>query len=129
MVLPAPRLSASIGLRRMLAGGWLLFTLGCLLLWASLAQAQPAMRYVGLFAIGAGIALPYASAPRIALAALPPTQSGKGSGLVNTCSFLGGTVGVTGGGIVFALEGFAGVVVLLGLSALVGMGLALRVRG
>ena len=125
----APRLSASIGLRRMLAGGWLLFALGCLLLWASLAQAQPAMRYVGLFAIGAGIALPYASAPRIALAALPPTQSGKGSGLVNTCSFLGGTVGVTGGGIVFALEGFAGVVVLLGLSALVGMGLALRVRG
>ena len=125
----APRLSASIGLRRMLAGGWLLFALGCLLLWASLAQAQPAMRYVGLFAIGAGIALPYASAPRIALAALPPTQSGKGSGLVNTCSFLGGTVGVTGGGIVFALEGFAGVVMLLGLSALVGMGLALRVRG
>ena len=125
----APRLSASIGLRRMLAGGWLLFALGCLLLWASLAQAQPAMRYIGLFAIGAGIALPYASAPRISLAALPPTQSGKGSGLVNTCSFLGGTVGVTGGGIVFALEGFAGVVVLLGLSALVGMGLALRVRG
>ena len=125
----APRLSASIGLRRMLAGGWLLFELGCLLLWASLAQAQPAMRYVGLFAIGAGIALPYASAPRIVLVALPPTQSGKGSGLVNTCSFLGGTVGVTGGGIVFALEGFAGVVMLLGLSALVGMGLALRVRG
>jgi hypothetical protein len=49
--------------------------------------------------------------------------------LVNTCSFLGGTVCVTGGGIVFALEGFAGVVVLLGLSALVGMGLTLRVRG
>ena len=62
----APRLSASIGLRRMLVGGWLLFALGCLALWASLAEAQPAMRYVGLFAIGVGIALPYASAPRIA---------------------------------------------------------------
>jgi len=123
-----PRLSASIGLRRMLVGGWLLFALGCLVLWASLAEAQPAMRYVGLFAIGAGIALPYASAPRIALAALPVTQSGKGSGLVNTCSFLGGTVGVTCGGIVSALSGFPGVVVLLGLSALVGVGLALRVR-
>jgi MFS family permease len=124
----APRLSTSVGLRRMLVGGWLLFALGCLVLWASLAEAQPAMRYVGLFAIGAGIALPYASAPRIALAALPETQSGKGSGLVNTCSFLGGTVGVTCGGIVFALTGFPGVVVLLGLSALIGVGLALRVR-
>jgi hypothetical protein len=48
--------------------------------------------------------------------------------LVNTCSFLGGTVGVTCGGIVFALAGFPGVVVLLGLSALLGVGLALRVR-
>jgi hypothetical protein len=42
-----------------------------------------------------------------ALAALP-TQSGNGFGFVNTCSFIGGTVRVTGGGIVFALEGFAG---------------------
>jgi MFS family permease len=124
----APRLSTSVGLRRMLVGGWLIFALGCLVLWASLAQAQPALRYVGLFAIGAGIALPYASAPRIALAALPETQSGKGSGLVNTCSFLGGTVGVTCGGVVFAFAGFPGVVVLLGLSALLGVGLALRVR-
>ena len=124
----APRLSASIGLRKMLAGGWLLFALGCLLLWVSLGQMEPALRYVGLFAIGAGIALPYASAPRIALAALPATQSGKGSGLVNTSSFLGGTVGVTCGGLVFGLAGFAGVVVLLGVSALVGLGLALRVR-
>jgi MFS family permease len=124
----APRLSTSVGLQRMLAGGWLIFALGCLVLWASLAQAQPALRYVGLFAIGAGIALPYASAPRIALAALPETQSGKGSGLVNTCSFLGGTVGVTCGGVVFAFAGFPGVVVLLGLSALLGVGLALRVR-
>jgi MFS family permease len=123
----APR-PTSVGLQRMLAGGWLIFALGCLVLWASLAQAQPALRYVGLFAIGAGIALPYASAPRIALAALPETQSGKGSGLVNTCSFLGGTVGVTCGGVVFAFAGFSGVVVLLGLSALLGVGLALRVR-
>jgi hypothetical protein len=30
---------------------------------------------------------------------------------------------------VFGLAGFAGVVVLLGLSALIGLGLALRVRG
>jgi predicted MFS family arabinose efflux permease len=124
----APRLSTSTGLRRMLVGGWLLFALGGLILWASLAGTQSTMRFVGLFAIGAGIALPYASVPRIALAALPGTQSGKGSGLVNTCSFLGGTVGVTCGGIVFAFAGFPGVVVLLGLAGLVGVGLALRMH-
>jgi MFS family permease len=78
----APRLSTSVGLRRMLVGGWLLFALGCLVLWASLAETHQAMRFVGLFAIGAGIALPYASAPRIALAALPgdPIRQGLGLG-------------------------------------------------
>ena len=40
----APRLSTSVGLRRMLVGGWLIFALGCLVLWASLAEAQPAIR-------------------------------------------------------------------------------------
>ena len=64
---------------------------------------------LGLFAAGAGIALPYASSPRIGLAALPPTQAGKGSGVLDACSFLGGTVGVTCGGIVFGAAGFAGV--------------------
>jgi hypothetical protein len=35
---------------------------------------------------------------------------------------------LTCGGVVFAFAGFPGVVVLLGLSALLGVGLALRVR-
>jgi hypothetical protein len=83
---------------------------------------------LGLFAAGAGIALPYASAPRIGLAALPQTQAGKASGVLNSCSFLGGTVGVTGGGIVFGLAGLRGVLVLVGLSALVGGGLSMRLR-
>ncbi len=32
-----------------------------------------------------------------------PTETGRGSGVLNSCSFLGGTVGVTGGGIAFGL--------------------------
>jgi predicted MFS family arabinose efflux permease len=124
----APWLGAAIGLRRMMVGGSLLLALGCAIAWASLAGAGFAVLMLGLFAAGAGIALPYASAPRIGLAALAPTQAGKGSGVLNSCSFLGGTVGVTGGGIVFGLAGFGGVLVLVGLSALVGAGLALRLR-
>jgi MFS family permease len=124
----APRLGAALGLRRMMVGGSLLLALGCAIAWASLAGAGFTILMLGLFAAGAGIALPYASAPRIGLAALPQTQAGKGSGVLNSCSFLGGTVGVTVGGIVFGLAGFDGVLVLVGLSALVGGGLCLRLR-
>ena len=124
----APRLGAALGLRRMMVGGSLLLALGCAIAWASLAGAGFAVLMLGLFAAGAGIALPYASAPRIGLAALPQTQAGKGSGVLNSCSFLGGTVGVTVGGIVFGLAGFDGVLVLVGLSALVGGGLCLQLR-
>jgi hypothetical protein len=73
-------------------------------------------------------ALPYASAPRIGLAALPRTGTGQGSGVLNSCSFLGGTIGVTCGGIVFALVGFSGVLALVVISALLGAGLSLRLR-
>jgi hypothetical protein len=58
-----------------------------------------------------------------ALAALAPTQTGKGSGVLNSCSFLGRAVAVTGGGIRFGVAGFEGFLtlpflMLVGLSAL-----------
>jgi Na+/melibiose symporter-like transporter len=124
----APWLGTAVGLRRMMVGGSLLLALGCAIAWASLLGAGFTVLMLGLFAAGAGIALPYASAPRIGLAALLQTQAGKGSGVLNSCSFLGGTVGVTGGGIVFGLAGFGGVLVLVGLSALVGGCLSMRLR-
>jgi MFS family permease len=125
----APRLGMTIGLRRMLVMGSLSLALGCAIAWASSQMdAGFALLMLGLFVAGAGIALAYASAPRVGLAALPQAQAGKGSGMLNSCSFLGGTVGVTCGGIVFRLADFSGVLVLLGLSALVGAGLCLRLR-
>ena len=112
----------------MMVGGSLLLALGCAIAWASLAGAGFTVLMLGLFAAGAGIALPFASAPRIGLAALPQTQAGQGSGVLNACSFLGGTVGVTCGGIIFGLAGFASVLLLVALSALVGASLSLRLR-
>src|SRR5262249_9766600 len=70
----AHRLAPAIGLRTMMAAGSLLLIAGCTIAGASFADAGFVMLLLGLFAIGAGIALPYASAPHIALAALPPTQ-------------------------------------------------------
>jgi MFS transporter, DHA2 family, multidrug resistance protein len=125
----APRLGTIMGLRCMLIAGSLLLALGCAIIWISgRSEARLVILMLGLFVAGAGIALPYASAPRVALAALSPTQAGKGSGMLNSCSFLGGTVGVTCGGIVFRLAGFSGVLVLLGLSALCGAVLCKRFR-
>src|SRR6266478_396616 len=124
----APWLGAAVGLRRMMVGGSLLLALGCAIAWASLLGAGFTMLMLGLFAAGAGIALPYASAPRIGLAALPQTRTGQGSGVLNSCSFLGGTIGVTCGGIVFAFAGFSGVLALVASSALLGAGLSLRLR-
>jgi hypothetical protein len=48
--------------------------------------------------------------------------------MLNACSFLGGTVGVTCGGIIFGVAGFAGVLLLVAFSALVGAALSLRLR-
>jgi MFS family permease len=114
----APWFGSAIGVRRMMVGGSLLLGLGCAVVWASLADDGFAVLLLGLSVVGAGIALPYASVPRIGLAALSPTETGKGSGVLNSCSFLGGTLGVTAGGIAFSVAGFQGVVLMVGLLAL-----------
>lgn len=125
----APSIGMRIGMRRMLMGAGLLLVLGCAIIILSLhVEARFAILLPGLFVAGAGIALIYASAPRLGLAALPQHQAGKGSGMLNSCSFLGGTVGVTFGGIVFGLTGFSGVLVLLGASALASAALCLRLK-
>ncbi|MBR1126032.1 MFS transporter [Bradyrhizobium lablabi] len=125
----APSIAARFGMRHMLTGASLLLALGCIITFLSLhLEAKFAVLLPGLFVSGIGIALIYASAPRLGLSALPPQQAGKGSGMLNSCSFLGGTVGVTFGGILFALAGFAGVLALLGASALASAALCLRLK-
>jgi MFS family permease len=125
----APSIGMWIGMRRMLTSGSLLLAVGCAMLFLSFqVEARFAILMPGLFVAGVGIALIYASAPRLGLATLPQLQAGKGSGMLNSCSFLGGTVGVTFGGIVFALSGLPGVLVLLGVSALASAALCLRLK-
>lgn len=124
----APRLEAVTGLRPMMVGGSLLLALACAIVWMALGPGDLALRSLGLVAAGAGIALPYATSPRIGLSALSPAQVGQGSGVLNSASFLGGTVGVTCGGIVFGLAGFAGVLALVAAGALLGVVLSLRLK-
>ncbi|HKF60285.1 MAG TPA: MFS transporter [Dongiaceae bacterium] len=124
----APRIAEAVGLRRMMVGGGLILVLGCAIAVVSLAVAGPVLRVIGLFAIGAGIALPYATAPRLGLAALPETEAGQGSGVISACTFLSATIGVTGGGIVSGFAGFAGVLLLVALAALASAALSLRIK-
>ena len=84
----APLIAAKIGMRRMLTAASLLLILGCAIVWSSLRiDARLIVLALGLLVAGGGIALIYASAPRLGLATLPPLQAGKGSGMLNSVQF------------------------------------------
>jgi hypothetical protein len=93
----------------------------CAVIGAAVAEGSLVLLSIGFLVMGAGLAVPYASAPRLALSALSPAQTGQGSGIVNACTFLGGSVGVAGGAIAAALGGFGAVLTMImrspGLSA------------
>ena len=117
----APRLGAAVGVRTMMVGGSLLLALGCAIAWMSQAGAGFAILMLGLFAAGAGIALPYASAPRIAPRnAAADADRQRAPACSTRAAFSAEPSGVTCGGIVFGHAGFAGVLALVGLSALAG---------
>ncbi|WP_027172409.1 MFS transporter [Methylobacterium sp. 10] len=78
---------------------------------------------IGLLLIGAGLALPYATAPRLALAALPPQSAGLSSGLVNAGTFLGGSLGVTINALAFATGGLAAVMAVIATAGVIGFAL------
>jgi MFS family permease len=82
-------------------------------------HALPSMA-ISLFALGSALALPYATAPRTALATLPDDQAGQGSGIMNACTFLGGSLGVAGGAIAFSSGGFLAVTLMIAIAALGG---------
>ena len=75
---------------------------------------------IGFLVMGVGLAVPYALAPRLALSVLSPSQAGQGSGIVNACTFLGGSVGVAGGAAALALGGFVAVLMTISLAGIVG---------
>ncbi len=114
----APWLIRRFGPRRALTSGMLLIAVSSVVIAIATAGRIWAPLIVGLFAVGAGLALPYASAPRLALATLPSARAGAGSGVINACTFLAGSVGVAAGAVAFAIGGLSAA---LGLVALLGL--------
>jgi MFS family permease len=120
----APSLSHRFGPRRALAAGNLLIALAGLALALVSGTHLWIPLLVALFVIGLGLALPYATAPRLALSALPAARAGAGSGIINACTFLGGSIGVAAGAVAFALGGLPAVMGLIAVAAVAGIWLS-----
>jgi MFS family permease len=116
----APKLVQRLGARNALTAGTLLVAVAAAVIAVAVWLKLWVLLLLGLFAIGVGLALPYATAPRLALATLPRDQIGVGSGLLNACTFLGGSIGVAAGAVAFALGGLQAVMALIMVLALAG---------
>jgi MFS family permease len=124
LALSASAVAARVGLRNAMTGGMALVVIAAAVIGAAVAGGSMVLLTVGFLAMGAGLAVPYALAPRLALAALSPAQAGQGSGIVNACTFLGGSTGVAGGATAFALGGFVAVLTMIALVGMIGAALS-----
>jgi hypothetical protein len=101
-------------------GGMALIAIASAIIGLAITAGGMALLAIGFLVMGAGLAVPYALAPRLALSALSPAQAGQGSGIVNACTFLGGSAGVAGGATAFALGGFVAVLAMIALAGIIG---------
>jgi MFS family permease len=117
----APTIVRRFGPRRALVGSNSLTAAAGMGIAVAAGAGMSVPLMLGLFAIGVGLALPYATAPRLALSALPATHTGAGSGIINACTFLGGSIGVAGGGVAFVIGGLPAAMGLIVLLSLIGI--------
>jgi len=118
----APRLIDRWGPRRALTAATIVTAVAAAAITIGAAATNWTLLRIGLFGIGIGLAVPYATAPRLALAALRPEHAGAGAGVINACTFLGGSIGVAGGAIAYAAAGLpavTGLIAVLSLAAFV----------
>jgi len=127
LALSASDVAARIGLRDAITGGMALIAIASAVIGMAIAGGGMVLLAIGFLMMGAGLALPYALAPRLALSALSSAQAGQGSGIVNACTFLAGSSGVAGGAIALSLGGFVGVLTMIGIAGIVGAVLSRRI--
>src|SRR5262249_33070567 len=127
LALSASAVAARLGLRNAMRGGMALIAIASAIIGAAIAEDGVVLLGFGFLVMGAGLAVPYALAPRLALSALAPAQAGQGSGIINACTFLGGSCGVAGGASALALGGFPAVLMMIALAGLIGAVLSQRI--
>ena len=124
LALSASAVAGRVGARNAMTGGMALIAIASAIIGAAVADGGTMFLVMGFCVMGAGLAVPYALAPRLALSALPPPQAGQGSGIVNACTFLGGSAGVAGGATAFALGGFVAVLTMIAVAGIIGAALS-----
>ena len=125
LALSASAVAARVGLRNAMTGGMALIAIASAIMGVAIAgDGGMVLLAIGFLVMGTGLAVPYALAPRLALSALSPAQAGQGSGIVNACTFLGGSAGVAGGAIALALGEFVAVLTMIALAGMIGAALS-----
>ena len=124
LALSASAVAAHLGLRNAMTGGMALIAIASAIIGAAVAEGGMLLLAIGFFVMGAALAVPYALAPRLALSALAPEHAGQGSGIINACTFLGGSCGVAGGATALALGGFPAVLTMIALAGIIGAALS-----
>src|SRR5437868_5812684 len=76
LALSASAVAGRVGLRNAMTAGMALVALASAIIGVAIAGGGMVVLAIGFFVMGAGLALPYALAPRLALSALSPAQSG-----------------------------------------------------
>lgn len=128
LALSASAVAKRLGLRNAMMGGMALVAIASGIIAIAVTGGGMVVLAIGFLAMGAGLAVPYALAPRLALSALSREQTGQGSGIVNACTFLGGSAGVAGGATAFMLDGFVAVLAMIACAGLIGVLLARGIR-
>jgi MFS family permease len=124
LALSAAAVAARLGLRNAMTAGMALVAIASAIIGVAVAGGSMVLLAIGFLVMGTGLAVPYALAPRLALSALSPAQAGQGSGIVNACTFLGGSAGVAGGATAYALGEFVAVLVMIALAGVIGAALS-----
>ena len=129
LALSASAVAKRLGLRNAMMGGMALIVVASGIIAVAVAGGGGmVLLAIGFLVMGAGLAVPYALAPRLALSALAREQAGQGSGIVNACTFLGGSAGVAGGATAFMLGGFVAVLAMIACAGLIGVVLGRGIR-
>ena len=100
--LTAPRMLAPYSFRWPITIGMVLMVAGFWLMHFTSIQTPYSDLWWKLVILGVGIGLAYSLLPRLGLRALPDESAGQGSGVINTCLFLGASVGIAASGVVRA---------------------------
>ena len=99
----APRILAPYSLHWPVTLGMTCLAVACLLLYGTSNTSTYGSICWKLIMLGVGFGLTTPLLPRVGLRLLPEEHTGQGSGVINTCLYFGGSLGVVACGVVAAL--------------------------